>query len=72
MLIEIFCKKPIVSNVILAFLDHLKPKTFFVGQPWSPTYSAIPFQNLWIHPSVSLFKFCMICNFSKCDGFTVL
>ena len=26
MLIEIFCQKLIVSNVILAFLDHLKPK----------------------------------------------
>ena len=34
MLIEIFCPKFIVSNVILAFLDHLKPKIFFVGQPW--------------------------------------
>ena len=27
-LIEIFCQKLIVSNVILAFLDHLKPKIF--------------------------------------------
>ena len=33
-LIEIFCQKPIVSNVILAFLDHLKPKIFFIGQSW--------------------------------------
>ena len=32
-LIEIFCQKLIVSNVILAFLNHLKPKIFFVGQP---------------------------------------
>ena len=37
MLIEIFCQKPIVSNFILAFLDHLKPKMFFVSQPWWPT-----------------------------------
>ena len=29
--IEIFCQKLIVLNVILAFLDHLKPKIFFVG-----------------------------------------
>ena len=29
-LIEIFYQKRIVSNVILAFLDHLKPKMFFV------------------------------------------
>ena len=32
-LIEIFGQKLIASNVILAFLDHLKPKFFFVGQP---------------------------------------
>ena len=30
-LIEIFCQKLIVSNVILVFLDHLKPKIFFAG-----------------------------------------
>ena len=35
--IEIFCQKLRVSNVILAFLDHLKPKLFFVSQPWWPT-----------------------------------
>ena len=33
-LIKIFRQKLIVSNVILAFLDDLKPKIFFVGQPW--------------------------------------
>ena len=27
MMIEIFCQKLIVPNVILAVLDHLKPKT---------------------------------------------
>ena len=32
--IEIFCQELIVSNVILAFLDHLKSKIFFVDQPW--------------------------------------
>ena len=31
MLIEIFCQKPTVSNAILTFLYHLKPKIFFVG-----------------------------------------
>ena len=30
-LIEIFCQKLIVSNVIMAFLDHLEPNIFFVG-----------------------------------------
>ena len=38
-LIEIFRQKYIVSNVILAFLDHLKPKIFFVDQPWWPIQS---------------------------------
>ena len=47
-LIEIFCQKLLVFSVILAFLNHLKPKSFFVGQPWWPTQSALPFQNLWI------------------------
>ena len=37
MLIEIFWQKLLVSDIILAFLDDLKPKRFFVGQPWWPT-----------------------------------
>ena len=37
MLIETFCQKLIVYNFILAFLDHLKPKIFFVGQQRWPT-----------------------------------
>ena len=35
-----FCQKLIVSNVILAILDNLKPKIFFVSQPWWPTFTA--------------------------------
>ena len=34
---EIFCQKLIVSNVILAFLDHLEPKIFFIRQLLWPT-----------------------------------
>ena len=33
-LIEIFRQKVIVSNVILAFLGHLKPIIFCVGKAW--------------------------------------
>ena len=33
MLTEIFCQKLIVANLVLAFLDDLKPKIFFVNQP---------------------------------------
>ena len=29
-----FAQKVIVFNVILSFLDHLKPKISFIGQPW--------------------------------------
>ena len=36
-LIEIFRQKVIVSNVIMAFLNHLKPKIVFIGQPWQLT-----------------------------------
>ena len=50
MLIEILCQKLIASIIILAFLDHLKPKIFFVSQAWQPTQSDTPFQNLWIRP----------------------
>ena len=48
-LIEIFCQKLIVSNVISAFLDHLKPKIFFTGQPWRL------FKKVWIRPWTSWF-----------------
>ena len=34
MLSEIFWQKLLVSDIILAFLDDLKPKSFFVGEPW--------------------------------------
>ena len=56
MLIEIFCRKLIVCNIILAFLDHLTPKVFFAGQPWRPIQNTISFQNLWIRPQDSTKK----------------
>ena len=48
---QMFCQKRIVSNVILAFLDHLKARMVFRR----PTMVAdiqrpLPFQNLWIRP----------------------
>ena len=49
-MVEIFRQGVIVSNVIFAFLDHLKPKLFFVGQPWWSTQSAPSFPDLWICP----------------------
>ena len=50
MLIEIFCQKPIVANVISAFLDHLKP--------WWMTQSANLFQNLLIRPRSCIYGLC--------------
>ena len=44
-LIEIFWQKLIVSNVISTFLDHLKHKIFFAGQPWWLTWSAPLFKK---------------------------
>ena len=49
MLIEIFCQKSIVSNVILAFLDHLKPKIF-----WSVDIEHHPFSKSLDPPLNSL------------------
>ena len=51
---EKFRQKLIVSKVILAFLDQLKSKFFFVGQPWwsfcVESAERPLFQNLWIRP----------------------
>ena len=41
LLIEIFCQNLILSNVILAFLDHLKPKIFFFANH-SGRHRALP------------------------------
>ena len=58
MMIEMFNQKLMVSNIIWAFIDHLKPKLFFVRQPWWPTYTATPFQNLSIRPLHNHLTFC--------------
>ena len=66
MLIEVIRQK-IVSNVILVFLYHLKPRIFFVGQPWWPTESVPLFQNIRIRPGMpisSLLKFFVFLLFS--------
>ena len=49
-LIEIFCQKNIVSNGILAFLDHLKPKIFFTVVSWT---------MFWIFSSIKTTTFRM-------------
>ena len=56
MLVEIFCQKRMVSDVISAFLDNLKPKMFFIGQPWWPTQEnineSLDMGNAWVFPTV--------------------
>ena len=52
MLIEVILQKRIVSNFILALLEHMKPRIFFVSQPWWLVEGATHFQNLWIHPCI--------------------
>ena len=56
-LIEILRQKFIVSNVILAFLDHLKPKIFFFQLTMMADIERPPFQNLWICPLLNPFSF---------------
>ena len=34
---KIFFQKLVVYNVVLAFLDQLKPRIFSIDQPWWPT-----------------------------------
>ena len=50
-------RQKIVSNVILVFLDHMKPRIFFVGQRWWPTESAPIFQISGSAPGISIPSF---------------
>ena len=60
MVIEIFCQKLIVSNVILVFLDHLKPKIFFVAMV--ANMQCYPFSKSLDPPldilKILLYKYC--------------
>ena len=57
-LIEIFCQKIIVSNVILAFLDRFKPKPNFLRRPTMVVdiERPSPSQNRRIHPFALAFS----------------
>ena len=46
MLIEIFCQKLIVSNVISVYVDHLKPNFFFTGRHRVPPLPLLFSKNL--------------------------
>ena len=55
-MIEIFRQKHMVSNVILAFLDHLKPKNFFDSQRWPTQERPSPFSKSLNTPLLRLYN----------------
>ena len=65
MLIEIFLPKRIVSNVILTFLDHLKPKIFFVDQTWWSAKNATLFKFSGSTPVDCIFYLNVLCFLSS-------
>ena len=75
MLIEIFYQKLIVSNLILAFLDHLKPKIFFFGRHRAPplfeifgsAFAISSFSSFWGFTDSILFDHPLIDNYLSCQ-----
>ena len=63
MLIEIFCQKIIVSKIILAFLDHLKPKTFLSANHGRQHRAQPLFEISGSTPASDIYFF-MLLNFS--------
>ena len=65
------CPSPPLKTPGRIFWKSVSPKR----KGWKKLWFALPKFNQkiwrWLGP-LSLFTFCMICNFSKCDGFTVL
>ena len=54
------------------FFKNLFPLTAERGGEIFDLLYQIQSQNMKMTSDIRLFIFCMICNFSKCDGFTVL
>ena len=66
------CPSPPLKTpaVQVEFFENLSPKTEGVEEAmiWSIKIQSENMKMTW---NISLFTFCMICNFSKCDGCTV-
>ena len=58
------------SKVQLNFFENASPKAKWVGETMM-YFIKIQSENMMTW-NISLFIFCMICNFSKCEGFTVM
>ena len=54
------------------FFENLFPLTAESGGEIFDLLYQIQSQNMKMNSDIRLFIFCMICNFSKCDSFTVL
>ena len=62
---------PHLTIQVEIFENLFPPKTDRVEEAMT-CFIKIQSENMKMTWNVSLFTFCMICNFSKCDGFTVL
>ena len=61
------------SKLPVEFFENLSPpRQKGWGEEAMICSIKIQSENMKMTWNISLFTFCMICNFSKCDGFTVL
>ena len=68
----IFTDAPILhSKLQVEFLKFVSPKKKRVGETLI-YFIKIQSEDMKVTWNISLFIFCMICNFSEYDGFTVL
>ena len=65
------CSSPPLKTPGRVFWKSVSPKTKWVEETMI-FFIKIQSENMKMTWNISLFIFCMICNFSKCDGFTVL
>ena len=69
----IFTHAPVPHSKLQAeFFKNLFPPTAETGGENSDLPIKIQSENMKMTWSIRLFIVCMICNFSNCDGFTVL
>ena len=65
------CPSPPLKTPGRIFWKSVSPKTKGVEETMI-CFIKIQSENMKMTWNISLFIFCMICNFSKCDGFTIL
>ena len=65
------CPSPPLKTPGRIFWKSVSPKTKWVEETMI-CFIKIQSENMKMTWNISLYIFCMICNISKCDGFTVL